>query len=778
MSITEKFGSLKPARQRFDLPTYTVMLHPIPQEFLNPEQLQKTLENSGIREIKSIQFIGNFEEMNKIMDKRNSTLSQLEAALKVVSDKLMKSDNNNNESTHPDQISLTVKERSNLLYQLINDREFCSDIRLRHKLPRPNKSKSKSKSDDNDDDSLVDSDGTVDSLQYLYKKLEEYESQLQSALIEFNAIKSKTPIEDISSAATDVDATEASASEDPTNDDKTATFDFEKRYIDETTFISWNKVADFRHNLTEVSTLIQTQTALLHFSDYRQACRAHQLLISSQPNSMIAKIAPKPDDLNWENVNLNERQRWTNLIKSNCFYWAFVILFAPCSAVIISFVDMEAVGKWVSSIEEFRQKNSAIKEVLQGVLAPMVATLLFKKTGTVIDFIMDMRGPVSKPDHTLKTQSAHVFFLFFQIIFIGAIFSNIYGFITSTLISTEKFVLLDHIRTNMPKKAHFFFNFMLQDIFKEIFIELLNPKELFFNRAYLSDSGRKEKTPRVLLQNDNSPPDLELGLVWSRFIIFPYFIFMTYVVVAPLIVLPAIGYFGAAYFVYRFRLIQFGRVYTETGGMFWCQCTQQIIYGLILCQLSVLLQYTQFKKGFWPSLLLTVLLCISIAFIPFLKYYFGRICDSLSILEDDNKNTRNLVQSILQGQNAVIPGAVEYMENSSIVKSRLESNMKDHYNFVDADPAAIENYTQKFKLEDNNEESETKALFDPYWSIVPLNLGRTEDPTETFDPLQVDELVDTAYALKQYEHPLILKHTQIIMIPNELPLLLRQRKQK
>ena len=744
LNVTESFGSIKYARRRPDSAICTVLLHPVPSDLgSSPENLKEKLEKSGVLGIKSVQFIGNYGKLKKIMEKRNSSLKKLENALETVYDKLQKSQNSADELSD----KITVKERSNLLQKLISDVSFCDSIRPRHKSSDPI----------SDDSEPRDSDGTVDSLRHFYKKLLKREEELHESIKEFNNCDNRNSEGRIQTPAETPKAT----------DD-----DFEKRYLEETTFISWKKVIDFSANFSHVASLTTSRAALLHFSDYRSATRAHQILLTSRANAMDSSMAPGPDDINWSCIKWSEHQRWQGALKSNLLYWTFVILFAPISAGVVALVDLEGFGKWSEVVETFRTNHPKFREILESVIAPLLATLLMKRTGILIGKIMSLRGPLSKSELLLRTQSAHLFFLFIQVVFIGALFSNIYQLTASTLVKNTQETFLGHIRDNVPKKAHFFFNFMIQDIFNECMLELLNPKSLFFDRSFLKESSRKEKNTRKLFEHDNNPPELEMALIWSRFIMFPFFIFMTFVIIAPLMVLPAIAYFSVAYLVFRFRFAQFGRGSTETGGLYWRQCSQQIIYGLIIAQASVFLQYTQFRRGFVPSIILIILFCFTVLFIPLLKRHFSRSCDSLSVLEDEVKLSKQTAQSLLHEQNKLIPGAVDCLDNSEIIKSKLDSDLGEHINFVDIDPMMSDNQIQP-KTEKIEVETEDKPLLDHYWSFIPLK-NSIEDQSSTFDPYQVDNLVDTEYIRKQYEHPLILKHYQALLVPSKLPNLLKK----
>ena len=747
---TEAFGSIKAARRREDLPTVTVLLQPVPFDLVDPELLKENLESSGISGIESVQFIGNFEEVEGILEKRNSSLNKLEMALKSVTDKLRK---HHHTPLQRNDRELTVKEKSNLLHRLISDVSFCSPVRPRHKTSKPA----------GKDPEPIDGKGTVDSLRHFYAKLVERDEKVHVALKNFNTPPKLSSTSDPFPSAS---GTSSDRRTEHTGDE------FEKRYIEETTFISWSKVKNVSSNLTPVSGLESNQCALLHFSDYREAARAQQIMISSRPNAMESSPAPGPDELHWTFLKLNQRQRWYGAMKSNLFYWLLVLLFAPVLAAVAAFIDLRSLGKWIPAVETFRAENPNVRAVLEGVLAPFCAILILKWSFSWTRRIILVRGPMSRTELALKVQSAHVFFLFIQIILLGAIFSNVYEFTAVTIANNFKFGgFLAVLRENIPKKSHFFFNFMLQDVFTELMLELLNPKSLLLDRAYLNRKLRTGKTARKLWLHDTNPPELELALVWSRFIMFPLLIFMTYAVISPLIVIPTLAYFSYAYFVFRFRFSQYGRRSVETGGLYWKQCSRQLIYALLLGQLSVLLQYTQFRKGLLPAFLIICLLGTTIAFIPFLNFHFGRICENLSVLEDEAQRSKDLAVNLLKDRQEMLRDAVECLETSEIVKSKLDRDTLEHLNFTDIDPIA--SIQKDFNPPGPQSNTKDQPLFDPFWSILPLNFSNSEEATiETFDPFQVDRLIDTQYIHQQYSHPLLLKHSQVLVVSKDLPLLL------
>jgi hypothetical protein len=741
----ELFGSLKASRRRIDAATCTVMLYSIPDDLCtSAEFLQNNLEKSGISGLKSIQFIGEYSDLKIAMGARNAALAKLEGKLKTFTDKLRKKQGAS-ESEETTETPLTIKEKSALLRNLLLNPSLHEDIRKRKEIK-------------GSDDKASES---VDSLQFYHKKFMECEEKLQEAIKEFKnpeLKKKKNPTTDSASTVSN-------------DNDSKLTENFEKRYIDQTAFISWDRVRDFEATLTHVSALGEGQAALLHFTDFRQATRAQQILMNSYANVMGSLVAPSPDAIHWRHINLSEKDRWNGALKSNFYYWLFVLLYVPFSTLIVSIIDMEGLAKWFPAIETFRLAHPYVIAGLQGVLAPLMTTILINQTGPWIYSITALRGPMSKIDLALKSQSAHINFLFIVTIFIGTVFSSTHKFASSIFATDSKTPILDHLRENIPKKSHYFFDYMLQDTFIKLMLALLNPKSFFFDRSFYNDAGRNAKTPRVLLEHDTTPPALQLAFAWSRYIVFPYFVFMVYVVISPLIVIPAIIYFSVGYYVFRFRFSQFGRRVVETGGLFWKQGAKQLIYGLILAQLSVLLQYTQFRKGIAPSVIIAILLTITILFIPFLNRHFGRICDSLSVLEDDVEVTKLVAQFHSNEQNKDIPAAVACFKNSSLVQSHLESDINDFANSDNTLAQPLEPLHSKTAEDVQLPEGITD---ESYVTMVPLSFIDSPDAeSDTFDPLQVDALVDTKCLSNQYEHPLILKHSQVLIIPADLPNLLK-----
>jgi hypothetical protein len=741
----ELFGSLKASRRRVDAATCTVMLHSIPSELCTSEEfLQDNLEKSGISGLKSIQFIGEYAELKEAMVARNDALAKLESKLEKFTDKLRKKQGISSESeeTTETPTELTIKEKSALLRTILLNPSLHEDIRKRKEIKG---------SDDKESES-------VDSLQFYHKKFMECEEKLQEAIKEF-----KSP-----------DLKKLNATESENSENKEEFENFEERYTDQTALISWDRVRDVEFTMSHASSLGQGHSALLHFSDFRQAIRAQQTLMNSNANVMGSLIAPSPDTIHWRHINLSEKDRWFGALKSNFWYWALVISFAPVTAAIVSLVNMEDFAKWFPRVEAFRLAHPHIIEILQGIVAPFIVNTITNFTEAWVYSIMAMRGPMSKADLALKAQSAHLAFLFIEVVVIGAIFPSTNKLASAIFATDSKTPIVDYLRDNIPKSSHFFFNLIFLDVFYELMLQLLNPKSLIFQSAFNNPAGRKTKTLRELYEFDTTPPELEFQFDWTRHIVYPYFIFMTYVIISPLVIIPAICYYSWAYFVYRFRFSQFGRRGIETGGLFWQQCSQQLVYGLIMAQLSVLLQCSQFRNGIAPSVLIVILLTITILFIPFLKRHFGRICDSLSVLDVDIQRTKTGVRSYINQQNKHLPAAVACFENSSLVQSRLDADTKEHYNFTDIDPLIESFEPSKGNASVKELEIAIRYPEDQNITMIPLSfVASNDEDLDTFDPLQVDSLVDTKYLSNQYAHPLMLKHSQVLIIPADLIILLK-----
>lgn len=767
LAATEATGSLKWGRAQFDCSATTMLIDAVPSS-LTSDRLQAVLEEAGIRGIERVQFVGNVVPVKQALTRRNRSLAKLETALATLHDSLSVQDGGGG-----DRVTLTreftVKERVTLLRRLVTDSTFCASVRPHHDTS--------SKLGNEEDAS---STTRVDSIQHHYRKTMAREEELQAALQTFNT---HTPTNNRDADAAPV-----------THDD---TSDAETRYIAATAFISLDKVCSVRANLADtgaMSLATHTEAALVTFCDVSHATRARQLLMNARAFELVPHPAVPPATLSWTHMKWAPAGRIRGRIVATVLYCLVLLVYAPFIGLVAETVDLQGLGRWFPPVARLQQSHPTLRRWLQGFLAPFIMSRILHLTVGLLRRIVRLQGLTSKGDVQLLLESRLVFFLFFQLLIVSTLFSSSHALITSRLaIVAEGFIA--HVRRAMPAKSHFFVNLLVQDIFHEFVMELLNLRRLVIERTRHAASTN----PRARIVRDDTPPSLDCGMIVARFVVFPLQIVMAYAVITPLILLPAMAYFLVGYVVFRFNFLHFGRVKHETGGQFLERAAPQIIKGLLLGQLFLLVQMSQFRRGYASALVLSIVMLATAAYIPFMRRHFESACRTLSAADTELRDTCRVVRSLLHDQDQMLSTALPILETGSIVRSRFLADQRDCHRCEEGDwlsgkksggetattatTAATADETDPLARPSTSESTthvsvSSKTAYEParigpkrYWTQCPLALDSLE-ADETFDSQQLDHLVDTGRVVRPYEHPLLLRHCQNIVMPRGLPSLL------
>lgn len=801
--VADAFGSFNKGRSALlDSGTKTVLIHPIPHT-IGVRQIERILEEAGVKGVARVQRVGRGKAVKEALRRRNRTLHKLEACLKsiyeglkkqhaskhasnqaskqtatAIEDKQTETPSTNNSSTQPQpQQPPSIQETACLLQQLLSNETFLKDLRPRHRTSKPAKA------------SVVAADGSVDSICHFYAKLIEREEALQATIQHYDSIQEQEEDEEdepLKTTETNDSSKElfpegkqhakslAESTEMTTSQD-------DERFLEETAFISVKKLLSFEHLATFDKS--KQWAALIHFDTADDANRTQQLLLSAQLNEMIPRPAPSPATIIAVNLNTTAWERFKGAVLANFLYFLLVISFAPVTTLLAQFMQLEEPAKWFPRIEEFAKQNPQLIACIEGVVAPYAVLRLTKTMPAVIDKILALRRPESKIESQRLFQRYTLFFFFFQMLLISAYFSSTYQIYATIATGQGFFGLLQYLREIAPSKAHFFANFFILQAAIECMMELVNPYSMLLQRGTLLSCYRKRASVRALLKADAEPLEGSIALLFSRFIVYPFFVVSVYAVICPLVLVPAVIYFSLASLVFKQRLLYMSRGPVESGGEFWRQACPQIINAVLLGQLSLLIQMGIYRRGY---VAMFTLLFAALGTQFWVKGFFertfgGKAWKTGSMVASEREAIAKIVQKYVQEQEReefvtqmitgmhTGPMAASELLATTVARNDIKSTKSD---YSKASASASTNSKHDSSEKDSKTSFIDSQVVEPYWYLCPLEPLLTSGEAATFDPDHVDHLIDVHWAGRPYSHPEILKHSQVLMMPRNLPTLL------
>ncbi len=777
LKISDALGSIERGRFNLDAGTRTVLLHPI-SGTIDVQKLHGILEESGVKGVARVQKVGLDGPVMAALNSRNRTLAKLEACLKGIYEKLKSdckdtkgdADSKSKDTSKNDTDKLPpIKETTELLRSLLMDEDYLKSLRPRHKTSKPAKN------------SNVAEDGTVDSIAHFHAKLMERERAL---VIAIEAYDQETPTETVKEVIEEPAEESIKIENDPVKEDE--------RFEEETSFISVKKLLSFKHLGSTDKT--QQWAALIHFNTAEEANRTHQLLLSAQLNEMLLRPAPSPAIIIAANLNTTAWERYSGAAIANFLFFLFILAFAPITTAFVQFMELKDLSRWFPRLNEFTRDRPTLIAVIEGVIAPYIVLRLIKASPIFISLILSYRRPESQVQAEKRLQRYTLLFYIFQLLLVTAYFSSTYQLYATLATGGGIRGFFKYLQEITPQKAYSFFNYFTIQAAIECCMELLNPFSMFLQRHSVFNCYRKKQPIRALLQADSTPIEGSVGVAYSRYIIYPFFVVMVYAVISPLVLLSGLLYYSTAFIVYKQRMLYMVRGPSETGGEFWRQACPQLLNALLLGQLSLMLQMGVYQRSY-PGLfvmLLTVLVTQFWAKGFFERTFGGKAWKTGSMVEGERAVIAGMVQKYLEEQNQqqLMKEAVEGMHCGPIIASELkldEFDNEDIDNSSNDEPRKDEDNTSKDENESSKDTSskdnasKDQKLIDtqvikPYWYLCPLGpLLMPSADSSTFDPFHADHLVETRWASKPYSHPGMMAHSQVLMMPRKLPQLLAQK---
>ena len=575
----------------------------------------------------------------------------------------------------------------------------------------------------------------------------------------------------------------------------------EQGYIEKTSLITLKKAFQLKSNLSDLRNTVwgSSYSAIVVFKTKKAASACTQLLLSSRPFSLQVQAVPIADDLIWSNASMPKADRAQREALGTVLYVTFNMLFIFITSILSYLADLKNLEGAIPLIKPILEElGPKVKSIIQGILTPLAFNIAIFVAPYVLLLILKMTGKISKSDIQSSLMSNYAWFLFFQTSIIGAVFSSFFEII---LIWQHENLqgIIERIRNRMPNASHFFANVILQRAFIGLMLVLMQPGVLVKKFAFSALLPKWYKTPRMK-QEFRNPNEIQPGIIFPEYIVFPYQITMAFLTITPLSIIPGLLFYGVATFVFKHQFVYSYAVPNESGGLYWRKLSVHLISGVLMNQIFAVAQFRNHRETVLPTMSMLLLIGLTAAYIPFLERTFGNVCENLPITGEDRNKKRNITGDLVHKQTHLLQ-ILQPIETAPIVFARIDnegeavegfeqgsSSDGDGSNVKTEEVVSMTSFTTSKK--ESKLSSSTTAVPSEVpatvnvpiihhsdvnearsYEIVPLIM--TGPSSVTFDPYDVDHLTDRAYIQNPYNHPCMLEHSQVIMLPAKLPALMK-----
>ncbi|KAK4158077.1 hypothetical protein C8A00DRAFT_28975 [Chaetomidium leptoderma] len=333
------------------------------------------------------------------------------------------------------------------------------------------------------------------------------------------------------------------------------------------------------------------------FASYADIAEAHAIGYASRkknPHGATIKLAPRPNDVIWDNMPLSSSTRSTKRLWNNLWMAVLTLLWiAPNAMIAIFLVNLANLGNVWPAFQTSLAENYTVWSIVQGVASPALMSLVY-----LVLPIIFRRMSINAGDQTKTGRERHVvaklyaFFVFNNLI-VFSIFSALWTFTTSVVKKTTNgtdawtaFLDADIGSTlfvSLCSVSPFWIAWLLQRQLGAA-VDLAQLWTLFYSFIIRKFSS---PTPRELIEL-TAPPPFDFASYYNYFLFYST-VALCYGAIQPLVLPAAALYFCIDVGLKKYLLLYVFVTKTESGGMFWRVLFNRFLFGSILSHLVVFL---------------------------------------------------------------------------------------------------------------------------------------------------------------------------------------------
>ncbi|KAG7123714.1 hypothetical protein HYQ44_002350 [Verticillium longisporum] len=296
------------------------------------------------------------------------------------------------------------------------------------------------------------------------------------------------------------------------------------------------------------------------FASYSDITEAHNIAYACRkkhPHGSTIKLAPRPNDIIWNNLPLSaSTRRWRRVINNLWITLLTFIWIGPNAMIAVFLVNLNNLGRVWREFQTELVENKTFWAFVQGIAAPAITSLVF-----LVLPIIFRRLSIKAGDQTKSGRERHVV----------------------AKLATWTFVAGVINRTGHGADA--WDAILEENIADTLFLALCTVSPFWFWPLIYSFFARKfsSPTPRDLIEL-TAPPAFDYAPYYNYFLYYST-IALCFAGIQP-ITLPAVAlYFAIDVWLKRYLLLYVFVTKTESGGMFWRVVFNRVIFATMLADL-------------------------------------------------------------------------------------------------------------------------------------------------------------------------------------------------
>ena len=392
------------------------------------------------------------------------------------------------------------------------------------------------------------------------------------------------------------------------------------------------RIRDLETDIKSVRESIDKRNPMPYgFATYERIEEAHVVAYEGKkkkPHGARIRLAPRPNDLIWDNLGLSRSVRSRKRLLFNFWVVLLTIVWIIPNALIAVFLSnlSNLSGIW-PAFQPIYYGNSGLWEAVQAVLSPAILSGVYLALPVIFRRLSTNAGDLTKTSRERHVVSKLYAFFVFNNLVVFSVFSTLWKFVVGVTNSTQKgedpwdairgAQLTQNLVQALCVVSSFWFIWLIQrNLGAAIDLaQLWGLAWKWFSRAFL------HPTPRQAIEW-TAPPPFDYASYYNWYL-FYVTVAVGFATVQPLVLLVTCVYFFIDNWLKRYLLLYIFITKTESGGQFWNILFNRILFTTFFanCIAALVIKGCQ---GSWG--MLGAMVPLPIAVVGFKWYchrYFG-----------------------------------------------------------------------------------------------------------------------------------------------------------
>ncbi len=370
-----------------------------------------------------------------------------------------------------------------------------------------------------------------------------------------------------------------------------------------------NRMRELEQEIRDVRDRIDKRDALPYgFASWEQIETAHAVAFSARgkhPQGTTILLAPRPNDLIWENLPLSKAARRTKRLANMAWVTILTLLWTPLNACIAIFLsNLSNLGRVWPAFQRSLNGNATGWAIVQGIASPAITSLVY-----LVLPILFRRLSIRAGDITKTSRERHVIhdlyaFFCFNNLIVFSLFSAVWAFVSATIDAKRSGAdtwdalrtggFYNHILISLCTVSPFWVTWLLQRNLGAAvdLAQVLNLFLVWFARTFMSP------TPRQNIEW-TAPPPFDYASYYNYFLFYAT-VALCFATLQPIVLPVTAFYFALDSWLKKYLLMYVFVTKTESGGQMWRVLYNRMVFAAILAKVIIALVVK--ARGTWTML--------------------------------------------------------------------------------------------------------------------------------------------------------------------------------